>query len=948
MQALTSLTLSVHELPTETTPTPTPSPISEATPTPSPTPISEATPTTPLNISSIDIHPIQVVQRPPGDARSEFTVLVAEKATMVRVFVTMDASDGTVIQNVSGSCRVADQVDEIIADLRQVNGKTFVIPLDDASYFLPGSDPQQQVSTWAARRGWESFNFFKADRAVHPEAGIQEILFDLYRGTDLLIEEIETERFSFKRFQDTDGNEAFDVLFIFLETTDDLLTSGISFTRSAPSGYDQDMAKYFERVICVYPIPRGSATRYWITTVYQVGASWWGGAALWNLVASLNTDDRAFYDRFVIVLPGREAGRRRGLLEVLHGNGTFGYAPYLMRKTVLVQSGTPSFVLAHELGHTYGFRVSAGHLPIIGGSEPANDGWDVKEVTQGGPKPVGKGYLNLMNNVANDDTDGWITYEEYNTFIDLFVQGGSTGSSRSKKDDSKKLSRKEKKSSDLLVVSGAIPFAGEHPLYPFFESSGIPDTDNSSGDDYSIVILSKSGKELSRVDFDADFMELGEGGDIGSLFVFKMLFSKKAKKIELRKNGRILESRKVSKRRPSVSITNISKVDLTTYTVNINAFDKDKDTLNFLISYTPDGDRFFDVDYEWIEEGKSFQFDISPLPGSDEGKIRVLITDGVLSATAFSGTFKVTNQPPMVSIINPLEDAVFEKGSTFVLSGSVMDPEDGNLPEDSLTWQSDQNGTLGTGDILDVSTTDLSIGIHTITFIAKDSSGSESSTSTSITVVETAKPDAVVQDIEFSPSIPAVGDSITISAFITNFGKDATGTVTFFDGDPDSGGTQISSSETVLSANSTTQASASWTPSTSGNKSIFVRVSDLDPDEEVTDNNTMSETIEIFSGASLSTSTDQLEFGDEETLLNFYIENVEGGTLDWSITESGDDQDAISVSVTSGATPGEKKEFITVKLKRPGKDNDTHNVTLKVSSNGGDSEIKVSYQDKKD
>ena len=177
---------------------------------------------------------------------------------------------------------------------------------------------------------------------------------------------------------------------------------------------------------------------------------------------------------------------------------------------------------------------------------------------------------------------------------------------------------------------------------------------------------------------------------------------------------------------------------------------------------------------------------------------------------------------------------------------------------------------------------------------------------------------------------------------------DATGTVTFFDGDPDSGGTQISSSEIVLSANSTTKASASWTPSTSGNKSIFVRVSGLDPTDEVTDNNTMSETIEIFSGASLSTSTDQLEFGDEETLLNFYIENVEGGTLDWSIIEAGDDRDAISVSVTSGATPGEKKKFIVVKLKRPGKDNDTHNVTLKVSSDGGDAEIKVSYQDKKD
>lgn len=649
------------------------------------------------------------------------------------------------------------------------------------------------------------------------------------------------------------------------------------------------------------------------------------------------------YDRFVIIVPGREDGREEGLLN--EREGASGYAFLTMNKTVAIQSNTAPFVLAHELGHTYRLGTPSLNSGLGHNREPSNDGWDVREVTHTGPKPEGVEHALMWPEYDNrNDNNYWITFQEYNELLDQFVEGGSTGSSQSVRHNHVK---RNKKSSDLLVVSGVIPFSGEHTLFPFIQSTGISNIDTISGDDYSIIILSKSGKELSRVDFDADFIELGKGGDIGSPFVFKMPFSKTAKKIELRKNGRILESRKISKRQPSVSITNISQVDSTTYKVNINAFDKDKDTLNYLISYTPDGERFFMIDFEWVEEGKTFQFDISKLPGSNGGKIRVLVTDGVRSATAFSDTFKVPNQPPMVSIINPLEDAVFEKGGTFVLSGSAMDQEDGNLPEASLTWQSDQNGTLGTGDILGISSDDLSPGTHTITFIAKDSSGAESSTSTSIVVVETAKPDAVVQDIGFSPSIPAVGDDITISAFITNFGKDATGTVTFFDGDPDSGGTQISSSEIVLSANSTTKASASWTPSTSGNKSIFARISGLDPTEEVTDNNTMSETIEIFSGASLSVSTDQLEFGDEETLLNFYIKNVGGGTLDWSITESGDDQDAISVSVTSGAIPGGRKEFITVKLNRPGKDNETHNVTLKVSSDGGDSEIKLSYQDKK-
>ena len=923
----------VHELIEDTTPTPTPSP----------TPISEATPTTPLTISNIDIHPIQVVQDPPGDTEEETTVLVAEKATMVRVFVTMDASDGTIIRNVRGVCRFADQEDEILANLHQVDGETLVIPIDQEERFNLTST-QRNLSTWTAKKGWESFNFFKADRGVHPEAGRQEILFELHRGTDVLIEEIEIERFSFTRFQDTDGNSSFDILYIFLETTGDFFTSGIPFTKNVPSGYEEDMSEYFEHVISVYPIPRRNA-RYAVEPVYPYRITSWSTSALWLLVASLNTSDREFYNRFVIIVPGREEGREEGLLE--EEEGAAGFSPLTMPETVYVQSNASPFVLAHEFGHTYQLGTPSLDTGLGHNSEPANDGWDVREITGIGPKPEGVGYRALMFPEGNNNSDGWITFQEYNELLDQFVEGGSTGSSQSMRDSSERLFPKKKKSRDLLVVSGVIPFSGEHSLFPFFQSTGISNTDNSSGDDYSITILSKPGKELSRVDFNADFIELGSGGDIGSPFAFKMPFSKKAKKIEFRKNGRILESRKISKRRPSVSITNISQVDSTTYKVDINAFDRDKDTLNFLVSYTPDGEGFFTVDFEWIEEGKSFQFDISHLPGSDEGKIRVLVTDGVRSATAFSSAFKVPNQPPMVSIINPIGNAEFEKGSTIVLSGSVMDPEDGNLPEDSLTWQSDKDGTLGIGEIIEVSADNLSTGTHTIKFTAIDNGGTESSKSISIEVVETAKPDSVVQDIEFSPSTPAVGDDITISAFITNFGKDATGTVTFFDGDPDTGGTQISSSEIALSANSTTKASAIWVPSTTGNKSIFVRVSDLDPDEEVTDNNTMSETIEIFSGTSLSVSTDQLEFGDEETLLNFYIENVGGGTLDWSITESGNDQDAISVSVTSGTTPGKKKDFITVKLNRPGKDNETHNVTLKVSSDGGDSEIKLSYQDKR-
>jgi hypothetical protein len=54
-----------------------------------------------------------------------------------------------------------------------------------------------------------------------------------------------------------------------------------------------------------------------------------------------------------------------------------------------------------------------------------------------------------------------------------------------------------------------------------------------------------------------------------------------------------------------------------------------------------------------------------------------------------------------------------------MLSGYAWDPEDGPLPDESLTWESDRDGFLDAGDEVVVST--LSSGHHIITLSATDS-----------------------------------------------------------------------------------------------------------------------------------------------------------------------------------------------------------------------------------
>ena len=65
-------------------------------------------------------------------------------------------------------------------------------------------------------------------------------------------------------------------------------------------------------------------------------------------------------------------------------------------------------------------------------------------------------------------------------------------------------------------------------------------------------------------------------------------------------------------------------------------------------------------------------------------------------------------------------------------SGSATDREDGILPDESLRWESDRDGPLGSGADLELRS--LTPGPHVITLIASDSQGREGRATIGITV----------------------------------------------------------------------------------------------------------------------------------------------------------------------------------------------------------------------
>lgn len=100
------------------------------------------------------------------------------------------------------------------------------------------------------------------------------------------------------------------------------------------------------------------------------------------------------------------------------------------------------------------------------------------------------------------------------------------------------------------------------------------------------------------------------------------------------------------------------------------------------------------------------------------------------------------NEPPSASIESPPDDTVYGEGAPVDLEGSATDPQSGDLEGSALTWTSDRDGTIGTGER--VTTFDLSVATHTLELVAEDPQGLADTASVSITVEENGQPTAAI------------------------------------------------------------------------------------------------------------------------------------------------------------------------------------------------------------
>jgi hypothetical protein len=381
---------------------------------------------------------------------------------------------------------------------------------------------------------------------------------------------------------------------------------------------------------------------------------------------------------------------------------------------------------AHEIGHNYGLHHSV--------STTAGRHWfDVYDRVIK-PVPASVGGQDLLDVMVPNrlESEAWIDPGYYEYLVGEICSSGAVLAAANTKSPT---------AVDTLIVSGILsnttPAAGN--LDPLYHFTTVPTYTLPVGPQYCVNLRNAANTLLSQYCFNQDFAV--DSGTPAAAMPFGMVvpYPVGLNRVELVQGATVLSSRVASTNTPTVTVTFPNAAGLTlsgSQNITWTGSDLDGNPLTYNLLYSRDNGATWTGIGSGIT-GSNYNIDFSGLPGTTgaSGKIKVMVSDGFRSAEDSSNnSFSVGNKPPSAAvIISPPSGAIFTAGPKVVLEGAGMDLENGSLGDSALSWVSSMDGTLGTGQLQEVT---LSPGIHTITLTATDTGGLTNTASIQITIVQ--------------------------------------------------------------------------------------------------------------------------------------------------------------------------------------------------------------------
>jgi hypothetical protein len=285
-----------------------------------------------------------------------------------------------------------------------------------------------------------------------------------------------------------------------------------------------------------------------------------------------------------------------------------------------------------------------------------------------------------------------------------------------------------------VVVSGNLsPTSGTGTIGPLFVKTTNGDIPVPTPGTYEIRLETAAGQLIATHSFEP--LEDADGGR-GS-FSLVLPWDPAAKRIKLVHNGAELAARQASPNIPSVTVIAPNGGEVisgTSATFSWTSADADGDPLSYVIDYSADSGTTWSALATGVTS-TVYTTDLTTLTASANALIRVTASDGFNSTTdASNAVFNVSPHAPSAAIVSPEANHLYVADQTIILNGTAIDTEDGILAGSRLSWTSNLNGQLGTGNSLSINASTLQEGTHTITLSATDSTSRTGTANISIRV----------------------------------------------------------------------------------------------------------------------------------------------------------------------------------------------------------------------
>ncbi|MFH1236115.1 MAG: hypothetical protein V1685_04230, partial [Parcubacteria group bacterium] len=289
---------------------------------------------------------------------------------------------------------------------------------------------------------------------------------------------------------------------------------------------------------------------------------------------------------------------------------------------------------------------------------------------------------------------------------------------------------------DYLLVNVAINNPGLVSMEPVMQVRGdfnFPASDPQG--EYELSLENADGEVLDSYGFSpVSTISEVDGSDSG-IFSFTIPVDSQINSIKVKKDDIVLAERSASLSPPQVVVTYPNGGESLTgnRTITWDASDSDSDQLTFAVLLSRDGGATYNplgVDIQ----GTQLSWDTNLSAGCNSTcKVKVIATDGFYTTEDESDeAFSAQTHGPDISIASPPDEGTFLPSQEVVFEGNAFDLEDGRLSGSQLTWSSDIDGVLGTGEYLTVGS--LSPGEHLVTFAAEDNNSNISQAQIHITI----------------------------------------------------------------------------------------------------------------------------------------------------------------------------------------------------------------------